>query len=206
MSSQHCSRATAHLPRDPPHGGMIEEHRLDHRLQQVHEIVVTPHVRELVRENRFELLGLRPASTAAGTSTTGLTCPNTTGAVTRDDTENATGRAMRIRAISARHPLTQSGAAPTPRVAARAYATSRPRGARTAASRRSPSADQPGQRPRRRMTAARPSPAHRSPPTRPSVRAARVTRRESARCRAARPGVLADARRATGARERLAAG
>jgi hypothetical protein len=38
----------AHLPRHPPHGRMVEEQRLDHRLEQVHQIVLPPHVRQLV--------------------------------------------------------------------------------------------------------------------------------------------------------------
>ena len=50
----------AHFGRHPPHGRVIEEQRLDDRLQQVDEIVVPPHVRELVRENRFELLRRQP--------------------------------------------------------------------------------------------------------------------------------------------------
>ena len=42
--------------REPPDRRMIEEHRLDERLQQVHQVVVAADVRELVRENRLELL------------------------------------------------------------------------------------------------------------------------------------------------------
>ena len=42
--------------REPPDRRVIEEQRLDERLQQVDEVVVTTDVRELVREDRFELL------------------------------------------------------------------------------------------------------------------------------------------------------
>ena len=47
----------ADLRRHPPHRRVIEQQRLDHRLQQVDEIVVTADVRELVREDRLQLLG-----------------------------------------------------------------------------------------------------------------------------------------------------
>jgi hypothetical protein len=42
--------------RYPPDRRMIEEQRLDERLQQVDDVVVPPDVRELVRENRLELV------------------------------------------------------------------------------------------------------------------------------------------------------
>ena len=42
--------------RQPPHRRVIEQQRLDERLQQVDEVVVTPDVRELVREDRLELV------------------------------------------------------------------------------------------------------------------------------------------------------
>ena len=42
--------------RQPPYGGVIEEQRLDERLEQVDEVVVTTDVRELMRQDRFELL------------------------------------------------------------------------------------------------------------------------------------------------------
>ena len=45
----------AQLVRNPPHGRMVEEQGFDDRLNQVHEIVVPPHVCELVRQDRFEL-------------------------------------------------------------------------------------------------------------------------------------------------------
>ena len=45
----------ADLPRHPPHRRVIEEQRLDDGLREVHEVVVPPHVRELVRDDRFEL-------------------------------------------------------------------------------------------------------------------------------------------------------
>ena len=46
--------------RHPPHGGVIEQQRLDDRLQQVDEIVVAPHVRELVGDQRFDLRRTQP--------------------------------------------------------------------------------------------------------------------------------------------------
>ncbi len=55
-SSQQFSRSMRMRPREPPHGRVIEQQRLDQRLQQVDEIVVAADVRELVRENRLELL------------------------------------------------------------------------------------------------------------------------------------------------------
>ena len=42
--------------RQPPHRRVIEEQRLDERLQQVDEVVVAADVRQLVREDRLELL------------------------------------------------------------------------------------------------------------------------------------------------------
>ena len=47
----------ANASRQPPDGGVIEEQRLDERLQEIDQIVVAPDVRELVRQNRLELLG-----------------------------------------------------------------------------------------------------------------------------------------------------
>ena len=47
----------ANPPRQPPDGRVIEQQRLDERLQQVDEIVVPADVRELVRQDRLELLG-----------------------------------------------------------------------------------------------------------------------------------------------------
>ena len=38
-----------------PDARMIEEQRLDQALQQIHEVIVTPDVRQLVRENRLDL-------------------------------------------------------------------------------------------------------------------------------------------------------
>ena len=55
MSSQQCSRSCADPVRQPPHRGVIEQQRLGHRLQHVHRVVVTTDVRELVREDRFDL-------------------------------------------------------------------------------------------------------------------------------------------------------
>ena len=47
----------AHAPRDPPHGRMVKQQRLDDMLKGVDEIVVTTNVRELVDENRVRLPG-----------------------------------------------------------------------------------------------------------------------------------------------------
>jgi hypothetical protein len=46
----------AYLRRYPPRRRVIEQQRFDHRLQQVDQIVVPPHVRELVREDGLQLL------------------------------------------------------------------------------------------------------------------------------------------------------
>jgi hypothetical protein len=43
--------------RQPPHGGVIEEHGLCDRLQQIHCVVVAANVRKLVRKDRFHLRG-----------------------------------------------------------------------------------------------------------------------------------------------------
>src|SRR2546429_5685529 len=45
----------AHLLRHPPHRRVVEQQGLDHRLDEVDEIVVSPHVGQLVREQRVEL-------------------------------------------------------------------------------------------------------------------------------------------------------
>jgi hypothetical protein len=47
----------AELMGDPPHRGVIEQQGLGDRLQQVHKIVVSPHVAELVSDDRRELGG-----------------------------------------------------------------------------------------------------------------------------------------------------
>ncbi len=45
----------ANAVREPPHRRMVEEQRLDDRLQHVDGVVVPANVRQLVRENRFDL-------------------------------------------------------------------------------------------------------------------------------------------------------
>ena len=50
--------------RHPPHRGVVEQHRLDQRLQQVHQRVVATDVREFVRQDRFELLRRQSAEHA----------------------------------------------------------------------------------------------------------------------------------------------
>jgi hypothetical protein len=42
---------------DPPDRRMVEEHRLRHSLKKIHEIILTPNVREFVSENRLYLRG-----------------------------------------------------------------------------------------------------------------------------------------------------
>ena len=85
----------ADAARQPPHRGVIEEQRLDQRLQQVDEIVVAADVRELVREDRFELLRRQaPPSALAGSSTTGLSQPITVGTSTSVDSSSVTAREM----------------------------------------------------------------------------------------------------------------
>ena len=56
----------ADAPRQPPDSGVVEEQRFDERLHEVHEVVVTPDVRQLMRENRLELLGSHPGHRAHG--------------------------------------------------------------------------------------------------------------------------------------------
>ena len=43
--------------REPPHRGVVEEHRLQDRLDKVHQVIVSPHVRELVGQDCTELRG-----------------------------------------------------------------------------------------------------------------------------------------------------
>jgi hypothetical protein len=52
------------LARQPPHARMVEEQRLDRGLHQVGEIVVPPHVRQLVSENRLQLVWRQPGERA----------------------------------------------------------------------------------------------------------------------------------------------
>jgi hypothetical protein len=54
----------AHAARDPPHGRVVEQQRLDDRLQQVDEEVVPPDVRELVRQDHLELRRRQPGHRA----------------------------------------------------------------------------------------------------------------------------------------------
>ena len=79
-------------PREPPDRGVIEQECLDQRLQEVDQVVVTADVRELVRENRLELLRRSPASALAGSSITGLSQPITVGTSTRVDSSSVTAR------------------------------------------------------------------------------------------------------------------
>ena len=49
-----------HAPRDPPRRRVVEQQSLDCGLEQVHEVVVAPHVGKLVREQRVELQRREP--------------------------------------------------------------------------------------------------------------------------------------------------
>ncbi len=51
--------------RQPPDGRMVEEQSLDERLQQIDHVVVAADVRELVREDCFELIRRHPGQGAA---------------------------------------------------------------------------------------------------------------------------------------------
>ena len=90
----------ADAARQPPDRRMIEEQRLDERLQQVHQVVVAADVRELVREDRFELLRRQPCEGAAGNSTTGRSHPMTVGTSTSADWSRRIGREMWSRRAS----------------------------------------------------------------------------------------------------------
>jgi len=50
----------AHPSRRPPDRRVVEQQRLDRRLQQIHEVVVPPDMRQLVGEQRVELQGRQP--------------------------------------------------------------------------------------------------------------------------------------------------
>ena len=52
--------------REPPDSGMVEEQRFRERLQQVDEEVVSPDVRELVSEDRFDLRRRQPGERRNG--------------------------------------------------------------------------------------------------------------------------------------------
>ena len=43
--------------RHPPHGGVVEEDRLDQRLGQIDEVVVPPNMGQLVGQDRLKLRG-----------------------------------------------------------------------------------------------------------------------------------------------------
>ena len=69
---------------------VIEQQRLDDRLQQIDEVVVPPDVRELVRESASSCAAVRPDKAEAGTSTTGFSQPTTIGTATADDSARRT--------------------------------------------------------------------------------------------------------------------
>lgn len=41
--------------REPPHGGMVEEERLDQDLEQIHRVVVAANMRQLVGQDQFQM-------------------------------------------------------------------------------------------------------------------------------------------------------
>jgi hypothetical protein len=56
----------SNAPRQPPHRRVIKEQRFDEGLQQVHEVVVAADVRELVRDDGFDLGGCQRDKRAGG--------------------------------------------------------------------------------------------------------------------------------------------
>ncbi len=58
--------------RQPPYGRVIEQQRFDERLDQVDEVVVAPHVREFVGEDRFDLGRRQSGERAHGQQHDGL--------------------------------------------------------------------------------------------------------------------------------------
>ena len=129
----------------PPDRRVVEEQRLDQRLQQVDQIVVAADVRELVREDGLELVrATAPASALAGSSTTGRSQPITVGTSTAADSSSRTGRAMCSRRAQPRgRPLPAVGG----RCGAMPLHPLDPQ----------PAARQPQRQQRRRRTASRPA-------------------------------------------------
>ena len=108
----------ANPPRQPPHRRVVEQQRLDQRLQQVDEIVVAADVRELVGEDRLELLRREPGQRARRQQHHRPQPADHRRHGHRVDSRSRTGRRMWSRRARARSPMPASGPRPARRGAA----------------------------------------------------------------------------------------